>query len=122
MDYLYYIGPLLFLYLLYILVIKNSKNNLSAEDFKQKMNTGQIIDVRSKREYKSGHIINSLNIPVSNFSNNLKRIHKDKTIFMYCLSNGRATRAANILKKNGYDNVFLLKGGLTRWKYGLSKY
>ena len=41
-------------------------------------NGAQIIDVRTKGEYASGHIKGSVNIPLQELSNNLKKIKKDK--------------------------------------------
>ena len=75
-------------------------------DFKElKSNGAQIIDVRSKAEYQSGHIRDSINIPLQVIGNNLKRIRKDKPVIVCCASGMRSGSAKSILKSNGYENV-----------------
>lgn len=76
-----------------------------------------IVDVRSKGEYQSGHLKNSINIPVANLEQNLKKLKKDKAIITCCASGARSASARRILKANGYENVH--NGG--SW-YGLRKY
>lgn len=76
-----------------------------------------IVDVRSKGEYQSGHLKNSINIPVANLEQNLKKLKKDKAIITCCASGARSASARRILKANGYDKVY--NGG--SW-YGLRKY
>lgn len=62
-----------------------------------------ILDVRSKEEYKQGHIKNSINIPLDQLSNNIKKLNKDKVIITCCLSGGRSGMAKGILKQNGFE-------------------
>lgn len=65
-----------------------------------------ILDVRSKGEYASGHIKNSINIPVDQLSNNLSKFKdKDAPIITCCASGMRSASAKGILKSNGYTNV-----------------
>jgi len=44
----------------------------------------------------------------------------DQTIFVICLSGGRASDAVAYLKRVGYTNVYNI-GGVGSWKYGLVK-
>lgn len=76
-----------------------------------------IVDVRTKGEYQSGHLKNSINIPVANLEQNLKKLKKDKAIITCCASGARSASARRILKANGYENVH--NGG--SW-YSLRKY
>src|SRR5687768_6344427 len=64
-----------------------------------------ILDVRSKGEYQSGHIKDSINIPVDALRNNLSKLKKDKPIITYCASGMRSASAKSILKSNGYHEV-----------------
>ena len=76
-------------------------------DFKQLMQNGAlIIDVRTKAEYQIGHIKGSINIPLNNLSNHYSRLDKSKTMITCCASGMRSEQAMNILKANGYTNVF----------------
>lgn len=65
-----------------------------------------IIDVRTKSEYKDGHIKGSINMPLDELNNLLVNIKKDKTIITVCQSGMRSKMAAGILKKNGFDQVY----------------
>ncbi|OOV29370.1 sulfurtransferase [Flavobacterium sp. LM5] len=66
-----------------------------------------IIDVRSKGEYNSGHIQNSLNIPVDALRLNLGKLkNKNQIIITCCASGMRSASAKSILKANGFSEVY----------------
>lgn len=77
-----------------------------------------ILDVREDNEYRDGHIINSLHIPVGYLKDRLKELekHKDKPIIVGCRSGQRSSQACTILKKQGFANVYNLSGGIMAWK------
>lgn len=66
-------------------------------------NGAQIIDVRTKAEYESGHIEGSLNIPLQTIESNLNKINKDKPVITCCASGMRSGSAKNILESNGFE-------------------
>jgi rhodanese-related sulfurtransferase len=68
-------------------------------------NGAQIVDVRSKGEFSTGHIRGSLNIPVQDLENNLKKLKKDKPVITCCASGMRSASAKSILLKNGFTEV-----------------
>jgi phage shock protein E len=68
-------------------------------------NGAQIVDVRSKGEFSGGHIRGSLNIPVQELENNLKKLKKDKPVITCCASGMRSASAKNILLQNGFKEV-----------------
>ena len=66
-----------------------------------------ILDVRSKGEFNSGHIKGAVNIPVDVLRNNLAQLKdKNKTVITCCASGMRSASAKNILKTNGFTNVY----------------
>lgn len=77
-------------------------------DYAQLVKNGAIIlDVRSKGEYSSGHIKGSINISVDQLSNNLSKLKdKNKPVITCCASGMRSASAKNILKSNGYSEVY----------------
>nr|WP_294861284.1 rhodanese-like domain-containing protein [uncultured Fluviicola sp.] len=86
--------------------LKNLFGIGSKVDFNELMNKGaQIIDVRTPSEFNSGHIKGSLNIPLSNISENLAKIRKDKPIITCCASGMRSASAKSILTSKGYREV-----------------
>ncbi len=66
----------------------------------------QIIDVRTPMEYKGGHIKGSLNIPLDSLQRNISKINKNKPVITCCASGMRSASAKNILKSNGYTEVY----------------
>ena len=84
-------------------------------DYAQLVKNGAIIlDVRTKGEYASGHIKGSINIAVEQLSSNLHKLKsKSKPIITCCESGMRSAAAKNILKSNGFTEVYN-GGGLNR--------
>lgn len=81
----------------------------------QNTNNAFLVDVRTKEEYKSGHIKGSLNIPLQNIERITQYIKDLNTpIFIYCLSGSRSRQAQTILKKMGYTNITNI-GGINRY-------
>ncbi len=61
-----------------------------------------IIDVRTPKEYKQGHVSNARNIPIEVITKTLAPIPKDKEIIVYCASGNRSGTVANILRQKGW--------------------
>ncbi len=85
----------------------NNQNNtnLSKEEKLSKIiqkNNYIIIDVRTKEEYKEGHVVDAINIPYDEINKNIK-LDKDKTIVVYCKSGNRSKIAFNTLSDLGYE-------------------
>lgn len=76
-----------------------------------------IVDVRSKGEYQSGHLKNSINIPVDNLEQNIKKLKKDKPVITCCASGARSGSAMRILKANGFEQVYNGGGWTSLRKY-----
>jgi len=63
-----------------------------------------IIDVRTRQEYKEGHIHGSVNIPLSRIPKEIKKLKaKKKPIVLCCRSGARAGSALSILKEAGIE-------------------
>jgi rhodanese-related sulfurtransferase len=86
--------------------IKNLFGLGAKTDFKSLVKTGAtIVDVRINTEYHTGHIKNSLNIPLHELPSSLDKIDRSKPVITCCASGIRSGSAVRILKKNGYTNV-----------------
>jgi len=77
-----------------------------------------VIDVREDAEYATGHITNSRHIPLAQLADHLKALEKFKSrpIIVNCRSGARAASAVSVLRKNGFDEVFTLRGGISGWQ------
>jgi rhodanese-related sulfurtransferase len=78
-----------------------------SELIKEAMAKGAVIvDVRTPQEYNEGHITNSLNVPLQHIESRIHTLKKkNKTVILCCKSGGRASRARNILQRNGIECV-----------------
>jgi len=79
------------------------------------------LDARVEEEYKTGHIKNSINLPIYDFDkylNVLSGISKSQTIICYCGGNDcdLSTQLANKLFSLGYKNNYIFIGGWEEWK------
>jgi len=77
-----------------------------------------VIDVRPAADFAKGHIINAVNIPASNLQTQMKQMekYKNKKIILSCRSGAQSAVACKQLGKQGYENVYNLKGGILNWQ------
>ena len=80
----------------------------------------QIIDIRTPREYASGHIKGAvlINYYDPNFEKNLATAELDKLrpVYIYCRSGHRSGNAIPIFKKLGFMHIINLVYGINEWK------
>jgi len=79
----------------------------------------QLIDVRTVREFNSGHIEGAINVDFflrNNFLKYFKTLDKDKPIYLYCRSGVRSQNSAKVLVQLGFNEIYDLKGGILAWK------
>ena len=85
-----------------------------------KLNTGNpiIVDVRETAEFKKGHISDAIHIPVANIESQIKKIelYKQDDVIVVCHTGMRSATACTNLKKLGFENVFLMTGGMQSWE------
>lgn len=62
-----------------------------------------IVDVRTPGEYNSGHLKNSVNIPLDKLQAQMSKIKKEEVVITCCASGMRSASAKSILKSNGYQ-------------------
>jgi rhodanese-related sulfurtransferase len=76
-----------------------------------------VLDVRDKADFAAGHIPNARNIPLPELSGRLREIEKFKArpIVINCQSGMRSATVCNLLRKNGFGEVFSLRGGIGGW-------
>lgn len=83
------------------------------EAYKQaKENGAVLLDVRSKEEFKGGHLPKAINVPVETLNGTkIKQVADlNNKIYVYCLSGARARNAVTALKHAGYTDVTSIGG------------
>lgn len=76
-----------------------------------------VINVLDKDYYEDCHIAGSINIPFSDFEENLKQLSKENEYVIYC-SNYACTAApfsAKMMIDAGFDKVAVFHGGIVEW-------
>lgn len=100
---------------------QSSNTNLSATEYAQKIKelpNAPIVDVRTPDEFSKGHLINALNFDwnENEFEKQIALLDKSKPVFVYCLSGGRSSAAANKMRSDGFKQVYELSGGIMKWR------
>jgi rhodanese-related sulfurtransferase len=81
-------------------------------------NDAVMLDVREDSEFKDGHIIDALHIPLGKLPERMNELEKyrEKSIIVSCRSGHRSSSACARLRKNGFATVYNLKGGVMAWQ------
>lgn len=110
------------LYLLYRFIMgKRAAKTLTSDEFRQNMRKVQIIDVRERPEFEAGHILGARNIPFTQFKERYVEIRRDQPVYLYDQRTTFSSRAAAHLKKNGFEQIYVLKGGYDSWDGKIKK-
>ncbi|GAA4747553.1 rhodanese-like domain-containing protein [Flavisolibacter ginsenosidimutans] len=65
----------------------------------------QIVDVRTREEFRGGHLQGAVNIPLDELSSKLSSLDKSKPVITCCASGMRSATAKSMLKSKGFTNV-----------------
>ncbi|MEE9346782.1 MAG: rhodanese-like domain-containing protein [Robiginitomaculum sp.] len=76
-----------------------------------------VIDVRTPREFESGHIEGAINIDFKarDFAEQLSRIDPDKAYLIHCRSGGRSKASLRSFKALNFTNITHMDGGTIGW-------
>lgn len=77
-----------------------------------------VLDVRTPREFSSGHIEGAENVNYLGFDFRLKLrdLSPDKTYLVHCRSGHRSERAVQIMQQEGLTRILHMDGGFNAWK------
>lgn len=92
--------------------------SISTEEFELDLNYNEefVLDVRTSEQYQTGHVIEAVNIPLIELENRLNELPKDKSIYVYCNGGNSSMVACSILRKNKFNLVKNIYGGLNAIK------
>jgi hydroxyacylglutathione hydrolase len=75
-----------------------------------------IVDVRAPREWSTGHMEGSVNLPLNHLAERLEELPRTRRIVVHCASGYRSSIAASILERYGFAEIADLTGGFNAWK------
>lgn len=107
------------------LITTNNYSNIDSSQLIELLNHNNvlILDVRSHKEFKAGHIENAQNYPVDTLLSKITQIksYKHNEVIVYCASGVRSLQASQILCENGFEKVYNLTDGMSSYKGNLIK-
>ncbi len=90
----------------------------SVHELKDALHQVQVLDVRSPEEWKNGHIPTATHMYVAEMRggvNGVNGFRKDQPVVTYCASGYRASIAASMLQRSGYEDVQNVPGSWKAW-------
>jgi len=94
---------------------------LSTAEFKQRLDTGNILvlDVRTADDFagEQGYIDKALNIPVEDLQRRMEELcdYLELPVAIVGRTDRRSARAALLLTEEGFADVHVVRGGMTKW-------
>ena len=93
---------------------------LEPQEFKEFLSANEVllVDVRTPREFNSGHIENAININFlsAEFEKEIQKLDSTKTLVIYCRSGNRSSKSTSKFVKAGFKQFYDLKGGVLNWE------
>ena len=77
-----------------------------------------VVDLRSRDDYRKGHIANALNLTPAEIKNgSLGELDKAKSkpVIVVCATGSTSREPADKLNKTGFERVYVLKEGVSGW-------
>ena len=108
--------------MLYIsIMMRRSAKQLDEATFKNQMRNQQLIDTRERESFVSGHIKGARNFPYSMLKEVGQSLRHDCPIYLYAQTRSMEARSANLLRKQGFKDIYVLKGGFEQWTGDIKK-
>ena len=119
-EHYYLSGPLLiFIVLLIISNARKGGKKISTQQLISLCNQDKafLIDLRDSDSFKNGSITNSFNIPSNDLIRRSNEIsQKEKSIVLICEMGSVSPNSGELLQKEGFEDILILKGGINQWK------
>lgn len=93
--------------------------NVGVEEF-DKLRTEKnavVLDVRTEKEFKEGHIPGAVNLDVNapDFARKVAALDKDKTYLVHCASGRRSLKACGVMDQSEFKKLVNLEEGFSAW-------
>lgn len=91
---------------------------ITVQELKSKLAANEVVmllDVREPGEHETARIEGSQLIPLKLLPTRIGDIPQQGTVVIHCHHGGRSGQAVEYLRKQGFNNVFNLTGGIHAW-------
>jgi rhodanese-related sulfurtransferase len=77
-----------------------------------------VLDVRTEKEFKGGHIPGAVNLDYNapDFQKKVAALDKSKTYLVHCAGGVRSVKACNIMEKVAFPKLINLEPGFRAWE------
>ena len=78
---------------------------------------GTFLDIRERKDFEKGHIVDAINIPLAKLAERLVELEKQKEtpVIVVCQMGHHSGEAVKILQANGFTAVLKMFGGMAEW-------
>jgi len=78
---------------------------------------GVFLDVRDGKEYRQGHIVDAVHIPLAQLPSRMGELerYRDRPIIVVCKLGQSASGATKQLRANGFELARKMSGGMMEW-------
>ena len=99
--------------------IKQRVEMLTLEAARSEIDAGvNLIDVREPHEWDEAHLEAATHVPQGELAERLDDVAPDtgERVVLYCRTDNRSARSADLMRELGYENVAVIQGGITAWE------
>lgn len=89
---------------------------LNPSDLARRRSGFQVLDVRGRSEWESGHLAGAVLIPLAELPDRIKEVSDDRPIAVHCQGGSRSAIAASLLLARGRRAVANVPGGISAWE------
>ena len=76
---------------------------------------GIFLDLRDGGEFKQGHIVDAVHIPIDELPQRYRELKQTKRLICVCQAGGRSAAAAEFLTSIGGSEIYNVAGGMSAW-------
>jgi len=93
---------------------------ISVHEMTTKINkeNARVLDIRDSKDFKAGHIVDAINVPLVKLDSEIKNLqkYKEQPLIIVCNMGQQAGQAVHKLQAAGFEKVFKLSGGMNGWR------
>jgi len=77
-----------------------------------------LIDVREQHEWDESHLADAIHLPQGEVLERIEELVPDRSarVLLYCRTDNRSSRSADVLESLGYEHVAVIEGGIVAWE------
>jgi rhodanese-related sulfurtransferase len=103
-----------------LLIIRRGGKRIAPSDAVRLINDQDalIVDLRAPADFKRGHILAALNVPMAKLDEQISSLnkHQNKPLLLCCALGSVAATAGIKLRKAGFTEVHPMAGGINAWQ------